>query len=100
LSQPGHGHFIEASKAININFEPTIVCDTNQSCKSTTQMKYESAFIFESTAQMAEFCSNGILPFIQGYYDNCSLSEFNNPDVHNLKIHETIISALQSRANL
>jgi hypothetical protein len=100
LSQPGHGHFIEASRAININFHPTIVCNTNQSCRSTMQTRYESAFIFESTTQMAEFCSNGNLPFVQGYYANCRVSEYNNNNVQDLKVHEKVISALLSRANL
>jgi hypothetical protein len=64
------------------------------------QTRYESAFIFESTTQMAEFCSNGNLPFIQGYYANCRVSEFNHNDVQDLKVHQKVISALWSRANL
>lgn len=29
LSQPGHGHFIEASQMVALQFEPIIICDTD-----------------------------------------------------------------------
>jgi hypothetical protein len=37
LSQPGHGHFIEASRSLGIQVKPTIIYDTDQSCRNTMQ---------------------------------------------------------------
>jgi hypothetical protein len=74
LSQPSHGHFIKASPAINVHFDPTIVCDTSQSCRNTMQTRYKSPFIFESLPLMADHCSNNTLPLFQGYYANCHVS--------------------------
>jgi hypothetical protein len=69
-SQPGHGHFIKASRSLAIQFEPAIVCDTDQSCRNTMQTRYSSSYIFDSLERMATFCSNKPLPLIQGYYAN------------------------------
>jgi hypothetical protein len=58
LSQPGHGHFIKASKSSSIKFEASIICDTDQSCRNTMQTRFSVPFVFDSIERMADFCDS------------------------------------------
>ena len=100
LSQPGHGHFIEASNSSSIKFEPVIVCDTDQNCRNTMQTRYSSPFIFESLHKMASFCENQEMPYIQGYYIHLDSKKDEITSIQELKIHEQIISNLKHKGNL
>jgi hypothetical protein len=100
LSQPGHGHFIEASQSASIRFEPIMICDTDQNCRNTMQSRFASPFIFESISKMASFCDTHDMPFVQGYYINLDSPKDDYSRTQELKIHEQIIASLKTRANL
>jgi hypothetical protein len=100
LSQPGHGHFIEASRDMAIQFEPSIICDTSQSCQNTMQERYSTPFIFDDLSKMATFCADTKLPSIQGYYAHCDNSVSDQQCSSDIKTHEQIIQSLKDRAGL
>ena len=100
LNQPGHGHFIEASQRMALQFEPTIVCDTDQSCRNTMQSRFSAPFIFDNLSKMDHFCSRNKLPSIQGYYAHCAMPPTTTEGILDLKQQESIINSLKKRASL
>jgi hypothetical protein len=67
LSQPGHGHFIEASKSASMIFEPVIVCDTDQNCRNTMQMRFSSPFIFGVVLRQSRFAIHSRILHSSGF---------------------------------
>jgi hypothetical protein len=100
MNQPGHGHFIEASQRMALQFEPIIVCDTDQSCRNTMQSRFSAPFIFDDLSKMARFCSFDKIPSIQGYYTHCAQPNNTTEGILDLKLQESIIDSLKKRAGL
>ena len=100
LSEPGHGHLIEESKTASINFEATIVCETNLSARNTMQSRYSAPFVFDALEKLSEFCANGDLPTIQGYYAQLNEPPTPHSGDQAMKQHEMIVSCLKRRARL
>jgi hypothetical protein len=100
LSQPGHGHFIEASRNMALKFEPSIICDTTQSCRNTMQERYSTPFIFDNLVKMATFCASTKIPSIQGYYAYCDNPATDQQGSSDINTHEQIINSLKLCAGL
>jgi hypothetical protein len=100
LSQPGHGHIIQAHQASDIPFTAIIACDTDQSCRNTLQERYHVPVIFGKLSVMLNFLSSDRVPVVQGYYAHCDLPSTTSEITKQLSLHENIITQLQQRAKL
>jgi hypothetical protein len=89
LSQPGHGHFIQASRESAIKFEAVIICGTDANCHiSTMQSQYKVPFIFNSTSALVDHCDHENLPIINGYFAQLDATNNIHHAVRDLKTHE------------
>jgi hypothetical protein len=100
LSQPGHGHFIEAIKLASIKFKAAIICNTDQSCCNTMQTQFSVPSIFDLIERMAESCDSQDLSLIQGYYIHIDSNKSKSIRAQELKIHEKSIASLRRKSNL
>jgi hypothetical protein len=106
LSQPGHGHFIEASRMAAINFEVAIAYDSDPAARTTIQERFGAKQIFSSLSELSNFIGTTTnrdeltttvgakddrvqsLPIIHGYYAH--VNELSNQRSTSTEIHQHI----------